>query len=219
VTSPEDVSTVYKNTNTKIFDYNIQVKDILGIFGINRQTIDMLFEDRFNGKSWMDLSHENLKLQMHPGTKLDKLQGTLLSTLDQSLNWDSVSKNLELPGSTKNEKVVSLYRWSSEVLVDAGTIAFYGNALYRIAPTLLSDFLIFDDEAWKLYSKYPYIAARKMYQYKEICEKAFQRYVDLPAEERDDASWIVKTLEQDTRGLGVTDAYQISPNLFVLHRL
>ncbi|KUJ10947.1 cytochrome P450, partial [Mollisia scopiformis] len=220
VTSPDDVLTVYKNTNTTVFDYNAQIKDILGIFGFTSRTMNLLFdEEKFGGKSWMDLCHEKFKLQMHPGEKLDELQANLLSNLDHSLTFNLLSGDMIQPGSTEKEKVVSLYAWCSEVLVDAATKAFYGKALYEVAPNLLPEFLIFDDEAWKLYSKYPEFAAKKMFRYKAKVQSAFERYVDLPKEQRQDASWLIKNIEESLVELDVTETSQLAPNLFLLHRL
>jgi hypothetical protein len=84
VTSPDDVLSVYKNT--KALDFNPIIKDIVTDFGVTSATLERMFEERFKGKCWMDLTHDDFKLQLHPGEKLDVLQDTFLSNIDRSLN-------------------------------------------------------------------------------------------------------------------------------------
>ena len=109
-----------------------------------------MFEERFKGKCWMDLTHDDFKLQLPHGEKLDVLQDTFLSNIDRSLNWDKLSGPMVISGSRKDEKVVSLFKWCGEVLVDSATRAFFGDSIYQIAPDLLPDLFTFDNESWKL---------------------------------------------------------------------
>jgi len=104
VTSPDDVLSVYNNT--KALDFNPIIKDIMATLA----TLDGMFEERFKGKCWMDLTHDDFKLQLHPEEKLDVLQGTFLSNIDRSLNWDKLSGPMVISGSGKDEKVVSLFK-------------------------------------------------------------------------------------------------------------
>jgi hypothetical protein len=217
VTSPDDVLSVYKNT--KALDFNPIIKDIMADFGVTSATLDRMFEERFKGKCWMDLTHDDFKLQMHPGEKLDVLQDTFLSNIDRSLNWDKLSGPMVISGSGKDEKVVSLFKWCGEVLVDSATRAFFGGSIYQIAPDLLTDFFTFDNESWKLSYKYPHFAAKEMYTAKAKGEAAFAKYLALPKEQRQDASWIVQSIEQGMRDLGVHEESQLAPMLFAFYRL
>lgn len=181
-----------------------------------------MFDTTNKPKSWMDTCHDDFKLQMHPGERLAVLQDTLQGQLDRLLQWDRivgvVHKSLDDKGDP-TVKVVSAWQWCRHVLVDAATRAFFGAAVYRVAPDLLADFYTYDDDAWKQHYGYPRFAARDMYEAKERCGRAWAAYLSLPAEERGDASWITKKLEEGLKGLGIDDASQAAPNLLSLHRL
>jgi len=86
VTSPDGVFSVYKNT--KALDFNPIIKDIMATLA----TLDRMFEERFKGKCWMDLTHDDFKLQLHPREKPDVLQDTFLGSIDCSLNRDELSR-------------------------------------------------------------------------------------------------------------------------------
>lgn len=164
----------------------------------------------------MDTCHDDFKLQMHPGEKLDTLQATFLNNIQHLLRWDQI---VGVKSCTDSVKVVSAWKWCRHALVDAATHAFFGDAIYRVAPNILSDFYIYDDEAWKQHYNYPKFAARDMYEAKERCLQAWIKYLSLPLEERKDASWITKKVEEGLKQLGIDDASQAAPNLLSLHRL
>jgi hypothetical protein len=218
VTSPEDVLAVYKETTA--LDFDPIVRDIMVDFGVTVQTLDKMFDRKFGDKHWIDLSHANFKLQMHPGEKLKVLQTTFLGNIDRSLHWENISRNMVQKASDDHsELIVSLWQWCGHVLVDSATRAFFGDSLYQISPHLLDDFFIFDDESWKLSYKYPHWAARDMYNAKAKGEATFAKYLALPKAQREDALWIINELEHGMQGLGIEEEGQKDPMLFLLYRL
>ena len=216
VTSPADVLAVYKES-TKI-DFDAIVKGIMGDFGCTDVTISKMFERDGASKHWMDLCHDDFKLQMHPGNRLEVLQNTFLGNIDRSLAWDRIAGPM-IVSSTSDSKTISLWKWCGAVLVDSATRAFFGDAIYRVSPTIVSDFFPFDEEAWKLPYRYPVFAAKTMYTYKRKGEQAFTAYLALPKTSRADASWIVDKMEHGMHKMGITDPAQCAAMLFTLHRL
>lgn len=93
-----------------------------------------------------------------------------------------------ISSSGSDEKVVSLFKWCSEVLVESATQAFFGNTIFGTDPNLLADFFIFNAQSWKLSYQYPYFAAKDMYDAKAKGEAAFSKYLALPKERREDTS-------------------------------
>ncbi|CAG8959642.1 hypothetical protein HYFRA_00001545 [Hymenoscyphus fraxineus] len=217
VTSPKDVLSVYKNS--KGLDFNPIIKEIMASFGLRASTLDKMFDLDSNGKCWMDTAHGIFKLQMHPGEKLDELQATFLGNIDKSLNWEKLVGPMVLSNSGNEAKSVSLFKWCGEVLVDSATRAFFGDSIFHIDPNLLADFFVFDADSWKLSYQYPYFAAKDMYDAKKKGETAFAKYLALPREQREDASWVTKSIEDGIEGLGIREESQSSPMLFVLFRL
>lgn len=216
VTSPEDVVAVYKLP--KLLDPNPIVQEILRDFGLTKQTVNKMNSRDFrNGKHYMDASHDDFKLQFHPGEKLCALEQTLLGHIDKSLTWQNISGRMLILGSDK-EKTVSLYKWCSDVLVDAGTRALVGELLYDIAPDLLPQFFIFEEESWKLAFQYPVFAAKTMYSAKRYCEKAFCEYLRLPNDRLSHESWIMRTINAGLVTLEIEQSQRAS-TLFTIYRL
>ncbi|CAG8976222.1 hypothetical protein HYALB_00010768 [Hymenoscyphus albidus] len=201
VNSPKDVLSVYKNS--KGLDFNPIIKEIMASFGLRASTLGKMFDLDSNGKFWMDTAHENFKLQMHPGERLDELQTTFLGNIDKSLNWEKLAGPMVLSGYGDEVKIVSLFKWCGEVLVDSATRAFFGDSIFHIDPNLLADFFVFDGDSWKLSYQYPYFAAKDMYNAKKKGETAFTKYLALPREHREDASWVTKSIEDGIEGLGI----------------
>lgn len=216
VTSPTDVLSVYRET--KKLDFDGFVKEVMKDFGCTEDTVTKMFDVNGKPKHWMDTCHDNFKLQMHPGDRFEVLQADFLKKINDMLRWDRISGQ-SVKTFTEDSKTVSLWKWCGEVLVHAATKTFFGEAIYRVAPDVVSDFFTFDDEAWKMHYKYPKFAARDMYSAKERGEKAFTDYLSLPKEEREDAAWIVKQIEQGMGDVGISEPTQCGAMLFSLHRL
>ncbi|KAG8162984.1 hypothetical protein KVR01_007462 [Diaporthe batatas] len=213
-TSPKDVLSIYKET--KKLDMNPVIAKIMRDFDCTKENVQKMFDTTNKPKSWMDTCHDDFKLQMHPGERLEILQTTVLNNIDRLLQWDQVVGVKSTKGPAK---IVSAWEWCRHALVDGATRAFFGDAIYRVAPDILSVFYIYDDDAWKQHYNYPKFAARNMYEAKEQCLQAWIAYLSLPVEEREDASWIVKKIEQGLKQMGVDEPSQAAPNLLSLHRL
>ncbi|KAF4629881.1 hypothetical protein G7Y89_g8262 [Cudoniella acicularis] len=89
-------------------------------FGLIPSTPDRMFQETFDGKSWMDICHENFKLQIHPGEKLKELHSTFLGNIDKSLQWDRLSGSMVLSNTGDEEKYLAL---QEEQRQDASWIA------------------------------------------------------------------------------------------------
>ena len=216
VTSSEDVSAVYRNT--KALDFDPFIHNVAMAFGATRANANKMFEEAGGqSRSFIEKSHDNYKLQLHPGPKLEDLQASLLNRIDSHLNFSNISSRITRPSPNPQTILVSLFDWTSEVLLDAATRAFFGDTLLdTIQPDLLESFFLFDDESWKLNYQYPRIAAQKMYSAKDKAIVAFECYFSLPRQERPGAAWIIMTLEDDMRALGM-NTQQLSSMIFMVY--
>ncbi|KAK4159598.1 cytochrome P450 [Cladorrhinum sp. PSN259] len=217
VTSATDVLTVYKESEKLSFDAII--KSILGDFGCTDITIEKIFQrPEGSSKTWMDVCHTDFKIQMHPGEKLDVMQAKFLGNINHWLQWDRITGPHVLSDS-QGFKRVSLWKWCGNVLVDSATKTFFGSAIYRVSPTIVADFFPFDGEAWKLPYRYPEFAAKTLYESKRKAEATFAKYLSLPREERQDASWVVQKIEQGMAEMGITESTQCAAMLLTVHRV
>lgn len=203
LTSPNDVSAVYKLP--KELDFNPFIKDTLVIIGVPESAVEKMFEPRFgNGKTWMDTSHENFRLQMHPGDRLDSVQERMINYCDNWLRWDKVSGDFVLSRDETGEKTVSLYKWAREVLVNANSRAFYDESLFKLAPDLMARYYVFEASSWKLPYKLPEFMDRDMFDAKRYAEGVLERYLQQPSEKRAGEAWIISQIDRDTESLGIS---------------
>ena len=211
ITSPKDISSVYKNPQVLTFDGFI--KDVYVNFGMSSTGVAQIFEPVTfkDGKTSSPLGQQYAHLatgiqreQLHPGENLDNLIETYLTYIEQQMDWDKLPDSCimqSLPG----KKVVSLRNWCADVLGRATAQAFIGAALLEVDPHLLEDFHTFDSNSWMLLYQYPRIFAKPMFEAIERNTQAFTRYFQLPVEKRDQMCHYIKTVEGKQRKAGMSD--------------
>lgn len=215
MTSSDDISSVFKNTEQLTFDDYI--KNMMLQFGTTPEAVDKMWQtptnDNLNSatlqpnpslKSFVHLSEGLYRQQLHPGEKLNTLQNVLLGNIYSSLTWESMTEKVII-SSTENERTVSLYEWTRQVLLDGATRAFFGDKLLEMDPNLFEDFFYFDDNSWKLTYKIPRYWSNDVYAAKQKAQDALEAYFCLPKEERPGEAWIIHVLETEMRALGITE--------------
>lgn len=216
-TSPSDVAAVYRDTQK--LDFDAFIKDVMRDFGCTDQTLEKMFDDDGRPKHWMDQTHDDFRLQMHPGERLRSVdEGKFLGNIDRLMNWDSISRS-SLVGTNGDCKTISLWNWCWIILSEAATQAFFGDAIFQVAPNALEEIWTFNLEAWKVHSKYPRFAAPGVFDAKDRSVKAFSDYLSLPKEQRPGPCWLVEQLEVGMVKMGVTEPTQSGAMLFSLQNL
>lgn len=215
-TSPSDVAAVYRDTQK--LDFDAFIKDVMRDFGCTEETLQKMFDSTGRPKHWMDKTHDDFKLQMHPGDRLRSVESKFLWNIDRLMNWDSISGS-SLVETRGDSKTVSLWNWCWSVLSEAATQAFFGDAIFQVAPNVLDDFWAFNLEAWKMHSKYPRFAAPRVFDAKDRSVKAFADYLSLPKAQRTGACWLVEQLETGMGEMGITEPTQCGAMLFSLQNL
>lgn len=209
VTMPQQFSEVYKNTTALSFD--LFVRELHQGFSMSPTGVEKMWEVPMahekhrkppGRKHLVDRSSDFHRLQLLPGPQLEELNERFISRIEHGTKWSNVPKSCVL-SSTADEMTVSLYRWCGEVLVDAATRAFYGDVLIDSEPRLIHDFLEFDEHSWMLLYQYPSIFAKVMTAPRERVMQAFDRYVSMPAQQRQDATTYTKSLEAEQTKAGM----------------
>lgn len=116
-------------------------------------------------------------------------------------------------------KTISLWNWCWSVLSEAATQAFFGDAIFEVAPNVLDEFWAFNLEAWKMHSKYPRFATPRVFDAKDRSVKAFANYLSLSKEQRPGACWLVEQLEMGMEEMCITKPIQCGAMLFSLQNL
>lgn len=153
------------------------------------------------------LQSDFYKQQLHPGENLDVIGEKFLSYISNHLRYDSFSPEYTISVSQDEKgfssKTVSLYRWCREVLVSSATKTFFGHKLLEVNPKLLRSFYAYDEKSWKLLYKYPSIFAKDVNTAKNEIISSLVTYLETPQSVRQDASWIMQTLEKEQRAIGI----------------
>lgn len=210
VSLPQQISEVYRNTATLSFDLFVQ--GFHESFGMSPAGVNKMWEvpmahekhlDPVRRKNLIQRSADFHRLQLFPGPHLDTLNGKFLARIEYGTQWSKIPKSC-IRSCTPEEMVVSLYRWCGEVLLDASTRAFYGNALVDTEPTIIHDFLDFDEHSWMLLYQYPSLFAKAMAVPRERGLQSFERYVSLPPEQRKDTAYFTQSLEAEQIQAGMS---------------
>ncbi|KAI1169478.1 cytochrome P450 [Nemania sp. FL0916] len=216
VSRPSDILAVFREPSK--LDFNTIARDYMASAGMTTLNNNLLFNCEGMIKQAMDGLHDNIKLQLHPGEKLESMQGKMLQCLEHSMHLHRIC-NQAVIYSTAETKTVSLWHWCGRVLVEASLTSFYGRSVHTIWPDAIDTTLRFEKEAWKLDAGYPRFLAPRMHQVKENGQKAFARYAALPWEEKTDACWFMRCLDKDVAAAGIADQTQRSILFWTMNRV
>ncbi|KAF2849144.1 cytochrome P450 [Plenodomus tracheiphilus IPT5] len=231
ITSAKDTTAIFRNTSQITFD--AYVEDMQLRFGASPGAVkaiwakpqEFFLRDRLqnggfpnpHGKALAHVSEAIFKAQLYPGEKLNALSTNFLKIIIERADWKSISESVILERNRDDtERLVSLHRWTRDVLLYAATRAFFGEALFKLDPNVLDYFATFDEDSWQFTYQVPERFARKTYQAKAITQHVFDRYFDLPARERSDANWMILTLESEMRAIGI-ESRDISAYLLMIY--
>lgn len=204
LTSPQDVTEIYRNTKTLTFHEYVQ--DVMRSIGVSKNGIGKLWHTTTDTKSpkrvkksLAEAGEDYYREQLLPGHELDVLWKRIMRFVDTEVTWENLVKH-PVPDGLPN---VSLLDWTRDVLLKAVTEAFFGDQLMKLEPQLLDYFTAFDDESWKLTYKYPRQASKNMYQAKDNMVAAIEKYLRLPKDQRPEQAWLIGKLEAETDNVGI----------------
>ena len=81
---------------------------------------------------------------------------------------------------------------------------FLGDALFGLDPNLRQDLVDFDDNNWMVWYKWPNASLMKTPKARVL--RTFEMFLRLPKEKRLGAAWIIETMEDSQRQLGMRDS-------------
>lgn len=207
MTSPQDVTDIYKISKTLTFDEYVQ--DVMQSIGVSDDGIARLWKTPDNSKGpnrlHKALAHageDYYREQLLPGNHLDALWERVVGLISSSIEWDKLP-NKSTTLSLDSTRTFSLLQWTRDVLLNAVTKAFFGDRLLELEPRLLEYFTAFDDESWKLTYKYPRSVSKSMYDAKDKMVAGIEAYLRLPKDERLEGAWLIQKMEVETKKAGI----------------
>ncbi len=216
VTSPQDISIIYRNTTTLGFDEF--VRDTMLSLGASQDGVRKMYESpRYensdtSGKGNINRLHKILahagedyyRQQLLPGNLLDQLWENIESRIFQALSWEGFPKQCTT-STGEGTKTLSLQSWCRETLIRSVSAAVFGDRLIQLEPRLVDIFKTFDDNSWKLTYKLPRSLAKEVHVAKDKIVVTFVDYFATPRDQRAGETWLVRTLETEMRKIEVSD--------------
>lgn len=216
VTSPQDVSIIYRNTTTLGFDEF--VRDTMLSLGASQDGVRKMYESpRYgagdtSGKENANRLHKILahaaedyyRQQLLPGDLLDQLWTNIEGRIFVALGWEGFPKQCVVSAS-QDEKTLALLPWCRETLIRSVTTAVFGDRLLQLEPRLVDVFMNFDNNSWQITYKLPRSMAKEVHVAKDKILATFEKYFALPRDQRAGETWLVQTLETEMRKIEVSE--------------
>lgn len=207
ITSPIDATDFYSNTATLSWDGFLN--HTLHAFGVSPKRLEVLWTRPAEttalnpqGKCLIHLTQDLYKQHLLPGHALKGLLEKYKVSLKALTSWEKLSeKHGVIASSPRNS--FSLYDLCAQVMIDATQLSLFDPILFAIDPTMTENMRTFTDELWKLMYDSKVLNSRKIKMLREKYTRAFLIYQRLPKEMRREEAWIVTTLIDQYRQLGI----------------
>ena len=154
--------------------------------------------------------------QLFPGKRLDDLSRTFIRYFHNCLSIKHMGQCPYALKVSEHAAVLSLYAWTSDILVCAGQEAYFGPLLADMEPKLSWDFLTFDDHTWQVLYQYPKFLAGEMVRAKDEVIAGLERYFDVPVEARGGSAWFTPAMEAEMRNVGF-DTHEVAVMMMTIY--
>jgi hypothetical protein len=204
VTNPHHVSAIHANTS--VFALRRYLELVLisfkhsrkGAEAIIRPLNDSAEKDESKMETVIQALH-NFQARQTSGSDLVGLAQHITHFLDDCLLADNVLSNSEIHNGTR---CMSLKNWGRDIIIRAMQDAYFGPKLMEVSPSLPRDVMEFSEVSWQAWYQYPWFMRRKFDRSTTAIRTAFQRYIELPEQERQSHAWFTKEMEEKLRGTG-----------------
>ena len=118
ITSPQDVSSIYRNTVTLKFDEHVEYRrKMYEIPGKDRTGIIQTEKSRHLHKTLAHAVEDFYRQQLYPGNHLDDWWTTIQSFMDTSLFWENISKKCTLSDTDTTKALPLLKQFRAAILL------------------------------------------------------------------------------------------------------
>ncbi|KAJ3571853.1 hypothetical protein NPX13_g5238 [Xylaria arbuscula] len=201
--SPDDVAGLYRNTTT--ISYHNIIKDMYRWIGISQDGFDKMFTLDESARHNIDLAqpqapaimvNEYHRRQTKPGALFDDLlHQRLIPRVNESLKAVSSCSSPAIVQNSADGVTVSLLQLCTELFLRGTTTSFLGEKIWEVNPNLLDSFMVWERTNWKYMFQMPDIISRDMLQARDGIINTFVEYLTIPANERSDSNYFVKSIE------------------------
>ena len=209
ITSPDDAGEFYNNVSTLSWDGFLN-ETLMG-FGVSNARLDVLWKKPSissavnpSRKCLIHLTQDLYKQHLLPGPTFSTLTGKFRQAVSDLMTWKRISSAYGLATDSKTSKV-SLYDFCSLIMIDATQMTLFDPILFAIDPGMTKNMRQFTDELWKLMYPSRLIDSKNVAAIKEQYTRAFLIYQRLPKSLRKGEAWVVSTLIDQYRELGIDE--------------
>ncbi len=211
--SPDDVAGLYRNTTT--VSYHNIIKDMYRWIGISQDGFEKMFTLDESAKHNLDMGHpqapaimvnEYHRRQTKPGELFDDLlHKRTIPRVNESLKALSDGSNPSIIQKSADGITVSLLRLCMDLFLRGSTTSFLGKKIWEVNPDLLDSFMVWERTNWKYMFQMPDIISGDMLGARDDIINTFVKYLRIPAEERSDSNYFVKSTETMMRDVGCSE--------------
>ncbi|KAM0802495.1 cytochrome P450 [Usnea florida] len=213
LTSPKDVGESFRRTDTLSHDGFVEY--LMKSFGVSNEGIEIMYRKfsvdghimLYPNPHQKCLARLTVDIQKHQllGPEMESLSDRFLQFLSASLRWEYLDQQHISEDQIPKHKTMSLYSWCLDILLKAGTNAYFGERLLEMNPGLPQSFYEFDKNSWMILYPVPKVFSKRMSLPLSKNIRSLTAYFQLPKAERLGATWFNQTLEAEQRQLGMTD--------------
>ncbi|KAI0805366.1 putative cytochrome P450 [Xylaria sp. FL0064] len=185
----EDVTATYKIDNGSL-SYDIFAIEVMRMIGVSQDGIEKAFRvehvdkcgtQSMPAKHLVKLCKDYQLEQLSAGNRLEKLVASSVDLIKLRMNINTIANQSWYTSSGGPDHVtVSLYQWISDVFIEMGTRAYFGEHLHEIEPNLTRTFMKFEALSWQAMYQYPSFLCADMDKAKNRLQRAMTVYFEKP---------------------------------------
>ena len=206
--SPADAGDFYTNVSTLSWDGFLN--ETLTGFGVNPARLAVLWEKPVSstvvnpgGKCLIHLTQDLYKQHLLPGPTFSTLIEKYKDAVETLMTWERLSCCGSAPGQSIIQ--TSLYDLCSIVMIDATQMTLFDPILFAIDPNMTRNMPQFTDELWKLMYPSTFFDSQSVAAIRAQYTRAFLIYQRLPKDLRRGEAWVVSTLIDQYKELGINE--------------
>ncbi|TGO32885.1 hypothetical protein BHYA_0281g00080 [Botrytis hyacinthi] len=213
ITGANDIQELYRNSSTITWD-NL-IKDMYSFVGLSPRSISQVWGETHeqlatsDSKNPTQLAHEMTseyhRQQLLTAVIAENLVQRIIPGLDKSLPWNILSKHPACIHTSGDSITLSLWEWCNEVIIKSSVTACYGHKIFEINPNLLQAMMSWEAKNWKFMYKLPEFIARDIINARSEFIDTLCKYFETPKEDRSDALYFVKVMEEEIWAAGLSD--------------
>ncbi|KAF2878467.1 cytochrome P450 [Massariosphaeria phaeospora] len=194
LTNPRHVAIVHSKPTT--FEFTGILKDALIALGASKEAARVLWSPKsvkdVLRKGVIPSSHD-LQIRQTSGKDLKTLSHYICGFLKERTSPEAITLAHNTQSGVES---LSIMEWARENIIFAMQDAYFGPQLHKIDPTLPRAMIEFSDLAWQAWYQVPWFLRRKQLSLCKRMLSSYQRYLDLPTNERKATAWFTGAFEK-----------------------